>query len=131
MKFILIDEVRRNNAIDHLQNIDITKPIEVFIRPYKKNRTRAQNSTIWMWYEVIGDYLGMSSEDLHELMKVRVLGIEEKTINGELIRTPKSSAKLSTREMADFMTAIEVLAIEFGLKLPYPDDYKHATFKEK
>lgn len=126
MKFIIQDETRRKNAIEHLQSIDIYKPIEVFIRPYKKNRTTSQNSLMWTYYAVIGDFMGMTSEELHELMKVRVLGIDEKTVNGELIRTPKSTTKLGTKEMAEFLTAVEMLAVELNLKLPVPDDAYYA-----
>lgn len=131
MKYIIQDDERRQNAIDHIKLLNLTDPVEVHIKPYKKNRTKSQNDLIWMYYKVIGDFMGMTSEDLHELMKVRILGVDEKTVDGQLIRTPKSSTKLSTKDMMDFISAIEMLAVELGLELPRPDDYKYAMFAEK
>ena len=126
MKFIIENEKRRHAAITYLKQIDITKAIECYIKPYKKNRTRSQNSLMWQYYAIIGDFMGMPSADLHELMKVRVLGVEEKYVSGELIRRPKSTTGLSTKEMVEFIIAIEMLAVELNLVLERPDDYGHA-----
>ncbi len=131
MKYILDGDERRDNAIEHIKLLDLTKPIEVHIKPYKKNRTKSQNDLIWAYYAVIGDHMGMKPDELHELMKVRVLGTEEKVVNGRTLIYPKSSTTLSTKEMAEFISAIEMLAVELGLKLPVHDDKRYATFMEK
>lgn len=130
-KFILIDEQRRENAIAYIKGIDIGVPVEVNIKPYKKNRTNSQNSVLWMWYKPLGNHLGYTSEQLHEVLKIRFLGIDEKTIDGELIRIPKSTTKLKTKEMAEFLTKVEILARSLNVTLPYPDDYKYAMFLER
>lgn len=127
MKFIIQDDKRRNEAIRFLNEMDVFKPIEVHIKPYKKNRTKSQNDTMWMWYEEIGKFMGHTPEELHRLMKVRVLGIDETVIDGQLLREPKSTTKLTTKGMADFMRSIEMLAGELNVIIPYPDDYRDSV----
>ena len=126
MRFILIDDQRRLNAIEYIKQQNINKPLQVDIKPYKKNRSNSQNNTMWMWYEDLADHFGYTPEELHEELKVKFLGVEEKTIGGELIRQPKSTTGLSTKEMADFLNKIEILARNQGVALEYPDDYKFA-----
>lgn len=53
MQYILIDEQRRQNAIKEIQGLDISKPIEVIIQPYKKSRSKAQNA---YWFVGLDKY---------------------------------------------------------------------------
>lgn len=126
MRFILIDEERRRNAVEHVRQVCIDKPMRVDIKPYKKKRSGSQNNTMWMWYEPIAEHIGETPEELHEIMKTRFLGVDEKVIDGILMRTPKSTRKLTTKEMADFLNKIQALAINLGITLPIPDDYHYA-----
>lgn len=124
MQFILVDESRRQNAIAHIKSLDLKTKWGVDVKPYKKNRSLAQNNTMWLWLGLIGDFMGESAEDLHDLFKMQFLGYEEKTIAGEPVTRLRSTAKLSTIEFSQYMTKIEMVAKELFIVLPYPDDYK-------
>lgn len=130
MQYILIDNLRRNNAIEYIQLLDITKLYEIIVRPYKKNRSVAQNRLMWDWVEVMADYCGYTKEAMHKELKVKFLGVTEEMIAGELIREPKSTTELNTKEFTDYLREIEILAGEYGVVLPRPDDMAYAMGRE-
>lgn len=126
--------------IKHIKSLPLHKRMLVDIKEYRKNRTNSQNRLMWKWYGIIGDHVGMKPEEIHECMKARVLGVEEYTlprfflgkdqgVPRKLLR-PKSSTALNTKEMSEFMNAIEVLARSLDIVLPYPDDYNYAMGRE-
>ncbi len=121
--FILIDETRRQNAINFLRGMNIAEVQSVEIKPYRKNRSGAQNRLLWSWYGILAGVTGYTTKELHEQFKVRLLGVEERTVYGKNLVLPKSSADLDTKEFTDFLTKIEMVAIEMGITLPHPDDY--------
>ena len=131
MKYILVDDDRRENAIDHLLGLDLKKPVEVHIKDYKRNRTKSQNDTLWMWYKPIAEHFGYTPTELHEVMKVRFLGTVEYKVDGQLLIKPKSTTKLSTKEMAEFLTKVQMLAVTNNIRIPMPDDLKFVMFQEK
>ena len=100
--------------------------VSVEVKPYKKTRSTAQNRLMWMWYGVIAEHCGNTPDDLHEQMKVRVLGLDKKVILGHAIIQPKSTKDLTIDEMTHFLEAIEALAVELGVVLPIPDDTGYA-----
>ena len=125
------DEQRRQTAIEFLRMIKLNRDIRVEIKEYKKNRSTAQNRLLWAWYDVIAKDTGYEPEDLHEEMKVRVLGVERKVVRGIELIVPKSSTKLSVQEMTQFLHSVEALAAELGIALPYPRDLYDEAFGKK
>lgn len=125
MLFLIKDDQSKARAIEHINSVQVYEGMCVEVKAYKKHRSSAQNRLMWSWYTVIGKDVGQDPEDLHEEMKVRVLGVEYKMVSGQHLIVPKSSAKLSTRQMTEFLHSIEVLAMELNIKLPYPDDYNY------
>lgn len=128
MRYILIDEKRRSNCIDEISKIDITKPIEVTIKPYKKNRTNSQNALMWMWLLDIAAHFGYTEDELHEVLKVRFLGVERKTVGNIDLVQPISTTTLSTKQMAEYLLKIEALAESNNIALRRPDDYMLAIY---
>ncbi len=126
MRYILIDEQRRGYAIRELQSLDISKPFEVTIKPYKKSRSNAQNNVMWMWLPDIAKHFGYTADELHEVLKVRFLGIESRMVDKQVLIQPKSTTKLTTKQMAEYLTKIEALAEANGIILRKPDDYNLA-----
>jgi hypothetical protein len=153
VRYIVEDEERRQNSIDYIKKQNLIQPIEVHIKEYKKNRSRSQNDTMWMWYKDIGDHIGCTQEELHLEVKIRVFGSikskirmfkgdesvwvdllegKSKILHSKecdnfyelTIETPKkkSTKSLTTKEMVEFMSAIEMLAIELNVKIRYHDD---------
>ena len=132
MRFILIDELRQQNCINHLLNIALDGKTEVVFRDAKSKRSLDQNALMWKYYEYISDYTGYTSDELHEMMKAKVFGIKElktKDLSGNPITLhipDGSTAKLDVKRMTDFIRAIELLAVDIGVSLPIPDYYNNA-----
>jgi len=126
MFFILSTKEKRAECAKYIAHLR-GNPVQcVDIKNYKRIRSTAQNRTMWMWYNIISEETGQDPDDIHEEMKVRVLGVEKRIVHGQALIMPKSSAKLSTKEMAEFLRAIEELATELSIVLPKPDDYQFA-----
>jgi hypothetical protein len=134
MLYLLIDEQRRQNCLAEISALDLKKTHSVEIKAYRKNRSTAQNRTMWMWLNAMAPDFGYSADDLHEVFKQKFLGLEEKVIsvskNGKVLREalcrPKSTASLTVGEFSDYLRKIEATAVTMGLTLPYPDDFKYA-----
>ncbi len=130
MQYILIDRQRKENCINYISSLTDYDKYEVVIKPYKKNRSTSQNRTMWMWYNELSKHTGHTPEELHEQMKVSVLGVDRRVVHGQALIIPKSTTGLSTKDMSEFMRAIEELARELQVRLPIPDDYKYAMGRE-
>lgn len=127
MLFIIRDSVRRDNCLSYIRSINFeAKPIQVDIKPYRKNRSSAQNRTMWAWLHVLSEHTGYDAEELHELFKARFLGVEAREVMGQQVFITKSTAKLTTQQFAEYMNKIEAVAAEMGVRLPIPDDYAYA-----
>ncbi|MBZ9975505.1 recombination protein NinB [Mesorhizobium sp. BR-1-1-10] len=126
MFFIIDTKDKRAEAATAVSRLPASPRYSVEIKPYKRNRSLAQNRTMWMWYAVIADHMGCEPEDLHEEMKVRVLGVERKIVAGQACIIPKSSTTLDVDGMGRFMAAIESLAADLEVKLPATDEYDYA-----
>ncbi len=128
MRYILIDEKRRENALEYLKWINISKPVEVTIKPYRKNRSNAQNNLYHMWKKPIAEHFGYTEDELHEVLKVRFIGIEVKMVAGQKLVQPISTTSLDLKQMAEFLLKIEVLAKAHDITLKMPDDALYALY---
>ncbi len=140
MNFILTDAQAASRCLAYLSQLPLLPVQEVVVRKYVRSRSDAQNRLLWMWYAPIADHVGMTSEELHELMKSRVLGYEEVEVPEGLrgfmgptrkIGIPKSTKKLPVEEMTKFLEAVAMLAGELSVRLVYPDDYRYALYGER
>jgi hypothetical protein len=89
--------------INSIENID---DYEIHVRPRKDKRTLEQNSRLWSLYQSIGDHIGISADDVHELMGYKFLKLDRE-INKQVVVSIKSTTKLNTNEMADYQMKIE------------------------
>lgn len=129
--FILKDEEGLAKCSAFLKALNFTKPWSVEIKQYRKNRSGAQNRTYWAWLRVLGDEIGHSDDEMHELFRGRFLGYEEKTIMGQVVRITKSSRKLTVQDFASYLVQIEMVADSMNIRLPRPDDYAYAIRGDK
>lgn len=120
MYFVLKNDDIKKNCIDHIQSLDGV--YRVTIEKYKKDRTKSQNSLMWMWLGIISNDTGESPENLHEVFKLRFLGTEKIQSMGYSIEIPKSTTKLTTQEFTDYLDKIEGLALSIDIRLPHPQD---------
>ena len=86
---------------------------QVLIKQRNSDRSVEQNARLWDLYTSIGDYLGYSPQEVHELMGFKFL-LEEKNIGREKITRIKSTTKLSVKEMAEYQSKIEAWASNLG-----------------
>lgn len=124
--FIIRSADIRKNAVEAVKNIRAEPLMQVEIKEFQNIRSLAQNSLMWKWYSIISKETGTPALALHEEMKVRILGIEEKYVLDELIRIPKSTKKLKVKGMTDFLHAVEALANELNISFIRDDEYKYA-----
>jgi hypothetical protein len=115
-----------------LEELQHSPRVMVEVKPYKQTRSQQQNRLMWDWYRLICRTTGqiMEEEELHEHMKARVLGFEEVIVPAfgkypsRAYFKPKSTTKLSTKEMSEFLNAVEELAKQLNVVLYYPQDYQ-------
>ncbi len=120
MYFKTVNDDVKQNAIKAIQGLEGV--YDITITKYKKDRTKAQNSLMWMWLGIISSDTGESPENLHEIFKLRFLGTEKIQSMGYSIEIPKSTTKLTTQEFTDYLDKIEGLALSIDIRLPHPQD---------
>ena len=113
--------------------VNAEKPIEVVMRPFKRNRSLAQNSTLHAWLTAIATaYEEAYGERIapaawKEYLKRLYLGGESREVFGEVVTTTRSTASLSVGEFQDFLSAIDQWAVDqLQLFLPRGPDYEDA-----
>ena len=126
-RIIIRDETLRAEAIKRIWQLDLARPQEVVIRPYRKNRSLEQNALLWSWYAVISEETGHTAEEIHEFCKAKFLQPHFVDIAGEVRETRRTTTKLKVDEMSAFMDQVYAWATgELGLMLPIPDE-QYAT----
>ena len=126
-QFIVGNEIRMANIIDTvLRKLKYDQPWEIVVRPYKKTRSGAQNSLLWVWLTELEKETGNDKETLHEYMKQRFLGVEAREIMGREVAITNSSKKLKVAEFSEYLRNIEAVAVENGYILSHPVDYDYA-----
>jgi len=104
---------------------------DVVVTIERKKRSKSQEQLGYLWgvvYPYISDHTGHAPEELHEIFKSKFLR-ERKQWRGGEITTLKSTADMSTNEMAEFITNVIVEAAELGIDVPEPD--KLYQFREE
>ena len=120
---IITNQSDKDRVIKHVQALNIDKPWSVDVKPYKKNRSLAQNKLLWKFLGIIGNELGYDPQDCHDVICQKLLGIEQKTVMGEEIIVIKGTSKLKVKEFSLFIEAIIRFAIgDLGIYLPTNDD---------
>ncbi len=72
--FNLINEGVRGNCMKAIQALPLG--YEVVIRKADKKRTNQQNRLMWgPWFETLAAFTGSTKEELHDIFKVRLLGV--------------------------------------------------------
>jgi hypothetical protein len=86
-------------------------------------RSLAQNSYYWMCLTIIGDELGYTSQELHEIMLDMFAPIMTyRDLNNKPKQRKIRSSEMSTKEMSEYMNHIDRFAAEQSIILPQPED---------
>ena len=86
---------------------------QVLIKERSNSRSVEQNARLWELYSSIGDFLGYTASDMHDLMGYKFL-LTEKIIRRAKITKVISTTKLTVPQMADYQLKIEALASSYG-----------------
>ena len=82
---------------------------EIRVAKRKSKRTLEQNARLWALYRSIGDFIGVTDDEMHEYMGNKFLRYV-RTINGEEVFSIESTTKLDTKRMAEYQEKIEAWA---------------------
>jgi hypothetical protein len=86
---------------------------QVIVKEKDSDRSLEQNSRLWELYTSVGNYLGYTAQDVHDLMGYKFLLIE-KNVGREKITKVQSTTKLSVKDMAAYQEKIEAFASNLG-----------------
>ena len=120
------EEVRAN-GIRYLQTLEITKPVEVIIRRYRRSLTDEQRGWFHKLCTMLGDEVGEQMGDIKQMVKQRVYGTEEHYVGGKAYTiTPSSETddegeKRSVFDYAKLTDEVYRMGGEAGVSLPEPD----------
>jgi hypothetical protein len=117
-KLILVNE-RYFRAL--LSRYDDTDKVRVIIEKDRGTRSKKQNAYYWgLVLPTIGAHVGELSEDLHEIMKSRFLR-RKRVWRGGDITVLQTTTKLTTDEMAEYISQVIQEGAELGVVVPDPD----------
>jgi hypothetical protein len=121
-KMINLNRDKLNTQIHYFEG----KDIEIIIRKKKRSRTNQQNKAQWWYYTELGNYLGYTPEEMHEICKFKFLkrdGYNEES--KEHIEYYKSTSSLTISEHSEYLDKIRIWASSLGFYLPEPNEIKN------
>lgn len=126
-KYTLRDN-NRLQIIALISGLDLTEPQDVTIKPHKSSRSLDQNALMWQWLTAMsGHFSGrsgsFSKDDMHDLMRHKFLGYNERKIGSTTLPPQlKSTTNLDVGEMHHYLTQLDMWAASNGCLLPRPED---------
>ena len=103
---------------------------DVIVKRHREHRTLSQNDLMWMWLKCIEDATGTPKQDIY-LHYCKKFLLRKVSIGDKMETVYDTSSRLNTKQMSDFMTAIQAdAASELGITLPSPDALQWEAFFE-
>jgi hypothetical protein len=119
-RYVVRTDQARAHVIARLAYLNLAHQTwEVLIRPFRPTRSLEQNARYWALVSAVATETGHTPEEIHEVAKARLLGLESVEAFGIRVDKPRSSAALKVGDFADYMTRFEAwVACELGIRLP-------------
>ena len=121
-KFKIENAESKKDCVRFIDNVDLTNgKIEVIIRPYsnKNQRSIDQNSRYWHMIRQSSNESGYTINELHTIMTMEVLGMQEVTsLKGETREVPIQTSGLTVAEFGEYMDKVESVLIQAGIYYP-------------
>lgn len=96
------------------------KPVDVIVRQHRDQRTNPQNRYYFgVVVPLIADSCGYEVDEMHELLAMRFLRIEDDPVTGSPRR--KHTPDTNTKEFADYLDACIRFGAELGVVIPEPN----------
>ena len=120
---IIRNESDKDKAQAHIKALNIDKPWKMELKPYRKNRSLAQNSLYWQWITCIGNELGYIKDEMHAIMAHMFLPEKLVEYDGKQIKQDRSTSRLNTKQFTEYLESIDRWAAgDMGIVLPSPED---------
>jgi hypothetical protein len=110
------------------------KQWSVEVKEWKPQRTPTQNATMWAWYTIIGNHLGYTKNEMHDILREEFLPVRCAEFKGREVHllTSTSGKDWTVDKEAAYLSQIErFAATELGIILPRRDDPLLAEFISK
>jgi hypothetical protein len=86
------------------------------------DRTLEQNALYWKWLTIIGDDLGYTKNEVHEIMLDMFAPIMTfRDLHNKPKQRKVRSSEMSVKEMSEYMNHIDRFAAEQNIILPQPE----------
>jgi len=96
--------------------------VEVSVKEWKNSRSLQQNRLYWEWLTIIGNEIGYTKEELHEVLLHEFAPVVTYTgLNGKPIQKRVRTSAMNTKQMAEYLDAIDRFAAEQSISLPQPE----------
>lgn len=114
--FLTYGQIERAIARIRAIKPDDEKPLAMWIGPYKKIRTLAQNAKYWQRVGLICKATGHSKIAMHEYFKRLAFGVIVDVIDGKTVEYTASSAKADRGEFSELIEFVEEFISEHGIE---------------
>jgi len=138
------------------KGLDLLSQHLITIEPYKENRSAKQQRLQWLWNTQIGEYLGYTKDEFHEIAKadfavpilirddaeyaemvaavkeVRKSGMEIQAdaLRREIVRLT-STTDFNTKQMTEYLNRMEQFAADKGANITFPADIANEALGRK
>jgi len=119
--FYTNSEKDRPGLLVFLKNVPMDKPLMWEVCDKPTARSIQQLNLYWKWVGIIARDTGNDTYGLHEVLKEKFLVPIIVVLNGETSKV-YTTKRLKVREMYEYMTRVSVLAGEYGIFLPIPEE---------
>ena len=145
-RIVIYTTEQLNGAVRILEGLDLSRPWDFEIKPYRRNRSKEQNALYWEWVGIIAEFVGETKDEMHEELKEKHLvplliqhneDFQRKVeLTKELRRRGQndiadrfkanaifeaSTTSLNTKQFSEYMNQVEALANGLGITLPQPE----------
>ncbi len=100
----------------HFGNLDPDKFYDVDVIEHKDSRSSQQNKLYWSLITEMSNYLGHTTEEVHDLMRYKYLSFKELVGNEEITRVP-STTQLSIKTFNEYYEKVSQFAYGLGFRL--------------
>lgn len=120
-RWVLRGDTIRGLCISWLSSIELDEgnPLEVVVKPHKKNRSLEQNDMFHAWCGTIADKTGHSKQEIKQIMVESTFGTEEfLNLQGRTRTRLKETSGMTVGEMSELLERTIQIGIELGAEVP-------------
>jgi len=108
--FYIQGQEQLHGMFSWMRKLDLDKPWEVLVKPYKDRRSPEANKRYWAILGQIAMETGHDKDEIHEFCKQKFLGDGAVVLAGEKQPVARSSSKLKTDEFTHYVEQVEAWA---------------------